>query len=263
MKIGFIGAGKVGKSLGKYLSNHGLHISGYFSPLSAAFAASQTYSLVFTSLGTLLDNSDLIVITTPDDIIPSIVAKLKDCKPINKHICHMSGSISSEILSPLRSENCNVFSLHPIMTVNENTDYADVLFTVEGDAQILQELPIKYLEISPSQKPLYHAALCMSSNYITTLLSMAQQLLDQIGLDAGISQPLAEEAIKNFYKTGKESLTGPIARGDIKTIMNHLDNIKDPKVALIYKALGLQTIDIAKNDLKKEQIDTMTEVLSI
>jgi predicted dinucleotide-binding enzyme len=44
MKIGFIGAGKVGFSLGKYFCEHGLDVIGYFSrnPQSALQAAEFT-----------------------------------------------------------------------------------------------------------------------------------------------------------------------------------------------------------------------------
>ena len=31
MKIGFVGAGKVGFSLGKYMTEHGVSVSGYYS----------------------------------------------------------------------------------------------------------------------------------------------------------------------------------------------------------------------------------------
>ena len=52
MRAGFIGAGKVGFTLGKYLAMHGIEISGYYSrtPASAKEAAEFTQSRYYTSI---------------------------------------------------------------------------------------------------------------------------------------------------------------------------------------------------------------------
>ena len=51
MKIGFIGAGRVGCSIGKYLKESGLHIAGYYDTIkeSAASAAAFTSSKEFAN----------------------------------------------------------------------------------------------------------------------------------------------------------------------------------------------------------------------
>jgi len=43
-------------------------------------------------------------------------------------------------------------------------------------------------------------------------------------------------------------LTGPISRGDIKTVEQHLDAIQSqaPELVSLYRTLGIHTIDVAK-----------------
>ena len=77
-KVGFIGAGKVGHSLGKYISwisamrPCDVSLSGYYSksPASAESAAIFTESKFFDSSIELINNSDIIFLTVPDGIIP-------------------------------------------------------------------------------------------------------------------------------------------------------------------------------------------------
>ena len=71
MRIGIIGAGKVGTTLGKYLSIHGVDVTGFYSRTqesadeAATFAETETYSSLFK----LVEENDVIFITTPDGVI--------------------------------------------------------------------------------------------------------------------------------------------------------------------------------------------------
>ena len=71
MRAGFIGAGKVGFTLGKYLAMHGIEISGYYSrtPASAKEAAEFTQSRYYTSIEEITKDSDTLFLTVPDGAI--------------------------------------------------------------------------------------------------------------------------------------------------------------------------------------------------
>ena len=74
IKIGFIGAGKVGTSLGKYLKESGLLIEGYYSRTykNAEEAAAFTGSSAYSDMNTLIEKSDVIFITVNDDSIAKV-----------------------------------------------------------------------------------------------------------------------------------------------------------------------------------------------
>ena len=93
MKIGFIGAGKVGFSLGKYFVSNGIFVTGYYSmsPKSAKSAAEFTNSRMYNSLTDILKDSDTLFITVPDDAIGTVWEYMKNLDVKNKKICHCSG----------------------------------------------------------------------------------------------------------------------------------------------------------------------------
>ena len=100
MQIGFIGAGKVGVSLGKYFKEKGLQVGGFYSrsPESAAWAATFTNTIHYKSLEEIISSCDMIFFTVPDDAIASV---WEEAKPFvsGKIIAHCSGLHSSKIFS--------------------------------------------------------------------------------------------------------------------------------------------------------------------
>jgi predicted short-subunit dehydrogenase-like oxidoreductase (DUF2520 family) len=92
----------------------------------------------------------------------------------------------------------------------------------------------------------------VASNYLVTLLDLAIQLIGDAGVDRQdafkLLKPLIEGTLSNIEKTGAEdALTGPIARGDVKTVEKHIKEIglKRPELLTLYKTLAFFTIDIA------------------
>ena len=79
MNIGIIGAGKVGFTLGKFFSQGGIRITGYFSrnPESARAAAAFTHSSFYDTLQPLIEESDAIFITVPDRAIPAVFQQVR------------------------------------------------------------------------------------------------------------------------------------------------------------------------------------------
>lgn len=65
MKIGFIGAGKVGFSMGKYLKDKGINVTGYYSrnENSSLEASLFTNTNQYKELKNLVEESDTIVIS--------------------------------------------------------------------------------------------------------------------------------------------------------------------------------------------------------
>lgn len=97
MRVGFIGAGKVGFSLGKYLVSNNVTVTGYFSKSSksAKLAADFTSTKAYSSLENILEDSDTVFLTVPDDIIGEVWENIRNLDIKNKKICHCSGSIAS------------------------------------------------------------------------------------------------------------------------------------------------------------------------
>ncbi|PAB61120.1 Rossmann-like and DUF2520 domain-containing protein [Anaeromicrobium sediminis] len=276
VKIGFIGAGKVGTAFGMYLKSKGFNIFGYYSKTleSAEKAASLTNSKVSTELNELIKNIDIIFITTTDDKIQQVCNGLVEKNLLSKGqiIVHMSGAHSSRILEKAKLKACFVYSLHPLQSFAQVEkaveDLNETVFSIEGDEEkieiiesILKGTGNKYFKLNSEQKSLYHATACVVSNYLVTLMDYGLSIFESIGIDKmegyGALFPLIEGTINNIHNLGTEkALTGPIARGDIETIKSHISSFKKiNKDSLeIYKLMGLKTVDLAqKGKLKDNQ----------
>jgi predicted short-subunit dehydrogenase-like oxidoreductase (DUF2520 family) len=275
MKIGFIGAGKVGSAFGHYLLDKGLEVLGYSSnSLETAISAAQFTNTKYYELIDLVNNCEYIFITTPDDIISEVWNKLKSFNLQDKKIFHMSGYQSSAIFDGIEDCGALGYSLHPFFSFTNRNLYKNLenaIFTIQGKkiAQIegfLSISKIKYFEIKEECKTTYHAAAVFASNYLVCLSKISKELLLECGIpEEEATQalyPLMSSAVDNIKDKGVEgALTGPIIRGDTKTVIGHrkaLNNYRE-----IYDELGKVALKIAaeNGNLSISKIDALKEIL--
>lgn len=274
MKVGFIGAGRVGTAMGGYLSKKGIRISGYYSRslTSSQAAANLTESQAFSDICKLTAESDLIGITTPDDLIhdTAVILSELDIPWKTRVIFHMSGMYASDVLSLLEQKGAAVCSLHPLLSFGDPNTAIQALdytpFTLEGRGEnldliknILKTCGNKWVEIPPESKVLYHASACVLSNYLVTLLDLGFKMLVEAGFTEDsakkMAEPLIRKTLDNILNMDtKEALTGPISRGDEGTVRKHLAKLQNCSESWleIYKILGTQTVNLAAD---AEKID--------
>lgn len=279
MKIGFIGAGKVGFSLGKYFGLHGAVIGGYYSknPLSARKAANFTSSRQYDSVDQILSDNDVLFLTVPDGEIQSVWSSLKILPCVkNKIICHCSGALSSYIFSDAEELSVFSFSVHPIFAFYSKTEsykqLSTAIFTVEGCPQKIDEL-VSLISgmgndvrvISGQAKTKYHAAAVMASNQMTALIHSAVGLLCECGFSPQQSLaaliPLMSGNLSNIADVGTvQALTGPIERNDLQTVQAHLDCLENGQRAL-YQNLSQVLVEIARQKHPDRNYDEIEDLL--
>ena len=152
MNIGFIGAGKVGFSLGKYLTERNVRVTGYYSrnPDSSREAADFTNTRQYMNLRHLVEDSDVLFVAIPDSAIAPMWEQLKMLPIQNKIISHFSGSLSSAVFSDIERYHAYGYSIHPLFAINDKYESYKVIsqafFTIEGDPKYLNWFQ-KVLEI--------------------------------------------------------------------------------------------------------------------
>ncbi len=247
VRIAFIGAGKVGCSLARYLGESGAaELAGFFSrtPEHAQEAAAIAGGAVFGSALEATLAADLVFITTPDTGIATAAAELAASASregvglAGKKFAHCSGALAADALAPLRGAGAAVASCHPLYAVSSRFDcwqeLARAWFTLEGDdaaVETLEGLLTKcgnhVARIPADQKTRYHAAAVMASNLVVGLYETAASELAA----CGFSPADAERALAPLFLGNAEhiavdgvaaSLTGPAARGDEATVNAHL-----------------------------------------
>jgi predicted short-subunit dehydrogenase-like oxidoreductase (DUF2520 family) len=238
-----------------------------------------------------LPESDLLLITTPDDAIAETARKVATLQNGDgrRVVLHTSGALSSEVLSPLAKAGFLVGSMHPLVALTYGAGLAlqGVSFCVEGHPaavalaeDIVRDFGGECFSIETEQKALYHAAAVMASPHLVALFDLALQLLANTGLEREdahkILLGLVDSTVKNlntrqpsgpFYPTSW-TLTGTFARGDVGTVERHLKALsqgrpKPPPEALeIYKLLGLRSLQMAKSTgLDPRKISKITKLL--
>ncbi len=265
--VGFIGAGRVGVTLGRYFFANGLKISGYYSktPEHARSAAQLTCGKSFETPSELAEESRLIFITVPDAQIYKVFLQLKSCELKNKILCHCSGALPAAVFSGIEATGAYGCCVHPIFAVSDKENsYKEIsraFFTLEGDAaclpvieKLFQKLQNPYQIIAPGQKQKYHAALVTASNLVIGLYSMSVGLLEECGFSSDFARkalvPLFLNNAETVSRVGcANALTGPVERNDLFTVKQHLKALsdgEDASVLSVYKALSGELLKIAE-----------------
>lgn len=278
IKFGFIGAGKVGFTLGKYLSQNGKKIVGYYSRSteSSKEAANFTNSKCFESIESLIKECDTIIITTPDGEIKNVWDSIKKLPITGKIICHCSGSLSSKVFSDIDNHKAYGYSIHPMFAISDKyNSYKNLnkaFITIEGSEKYLLKIK-EYIErlgnkvqiISWENKSMYHLASVVVSNHVIALAELGNELLMKCGFSEmeamSALYPLMLNNIKNIGEKGiKESLTGPVERGDSDTIIRHMNCLNEEDKEL-YKLLSKKLVNIAKEKNKNRNYSNLEKII--
>ena len=282
MRIGFIGAGKVGFTLGKYFTEHNICVSGYYSRNadSAEEAAKFTESRQFEELSDLVSDSDIIFITVPDSAICEVFNMLRKYDLTGKQLCHCSGALSAHDAFPdIKYTGAEGYSLHPLFPISSKYDsYLTInkaWFCIEGNSEHLKawELffeklgnPVRIL--SADSKTVYHAACTVASNLVCALVAESTEMLEKCGFSdreaLSALEPLINANIRNILENGVVSaLTGPVERCDYDTVQKHLLCFEDQKECELYRTASLKLVDIAKKKHTDADFSELDKMLSL
>lgn len=279
MKIGFIGSGKVGFSLGKYFVCNGISVSGYYSRnlQSAKQAAIFTNTKYFDTIESIIEASDTLFITTPDGVISQIWDLIKKLSIENKIICHCSGSLTSTVFSQIDTLGAFGYSVHPLQAISSKEEsYKSLphcLFTIEGSQKrisCIQDLFLKLGNpmqiISAENKKLYHAAAVTVSNHMLALFKAGTDMLSQCGFSsenaATALLPLMQVNFDNLKSQGLlGALTGPVERGDLETVKGHL-SVLDNQQKQLYQMLCNNLISIAKEKNTQRDYSKLEDLIN-
>ncbi len=283
MKIGFIGAGKAGCSLGKYFSGKAqqanILVTGYYSLIreEARWAAAFTHSTLFETVEDLVAANDTIILSTPDGAVLKVWESIEKDSIKGKVFCHLSGSLSSDVFSGIENYGAYPISIHPMFAFSDKESVYQQLneacFTLEGHPQaiamwkqILSKLENEAIEVSKEVKPLYHAAASVLSNHVIAVLNAGYHLLQECGFSEEearrFSKVLVKNNVEHVIEAGSVSaLTGPIERGDVETVEKHLKVI-GPDIESLYRVCGNELLELARVKNQDRDYTDMVRVLN-
>jgi len=108
----------------------------------------------------------------------------------------------------------------------------------------------------------------MASNFMVVLLAEVKNLFELLGLDEKASleviYPLLSRTLLNVKELGcEQSLTGPILRGDLKTVKGHLKALSSqPDLEKLYRLMSLEALKMAeKRGLSTSKVKALKRLL--
>lgn len=256
--ISFVGAGRLARALALALNKKGYAIDEFLvrgrssrQKLNAGLA--KTLLAEARLIKDAEFRSIIIWLCVPDDAIAPLAARLASSYDWDQKIVfHSSGALPSSVLAALRKRGASVASIHPMMSFSDVPIplVSGIVFGVAGDARatgfarsIVKDLGGSTLVLQEKDKAIYHLMSTFCSPLLIALLAGAEQLGGELRLSPVSTRkaiaPLLQATVQNYVLSGaKLAFTGPVRRGDIKTIKMHLDALNSfPDLREAYCAL--------------------------
>lgn len=243
--FGLIGDGRLARHLAHYFLLKNLPLKRWSRRMSEL--ASQPVQPEQTSGPTFwptlwkdsLKDCSVILLAVSDRAIEPLAEEIRSTPGFeNRTLIHFSGALSTD----------KAWGFHPLMTFAEAPysleKYEEIPFLLDEDAPPFSDIFPSFknpsARIPRHQKALYHAWCVMGGNFTAFLWTqMFEAFSNELGLNPALAIPylkqVSETLLKN-PKTARSTWTGPIVRGDLKTIEAHLKALEDHPYQSIYRA---------------------------
>ncbi len=198
--------------------------------------------------------SDVVWFCVPDGAIARAAQSLADAANWRGKVAlHSSGALTSDELAVLQHRGAAVASVHPLMTFVRGSipSLVGVPFAIEGSQKavraaraIVQDLRGQPFRIQKQHKAAYHAWGMFASPLLTALLAASERVAGAAGISRMAARermlPILKQTLVNYARLGAPgAFSGPIARGDVATVKQHLNVLRGvPGAREVYIALA-------------------------
>ena len=285
--LSIVGAGRVGRSLGRRLHELGWRIGGVTARSTAtARAAVRAIGAGQPLAGPAhqILSSRVILITTPDGAIEDVaknLARVGGDAWNGKVVLHTSGSLDSSVLHPLAAFGAATGSMHPMQTFStqNNPNLEKTIFGIDGSQAALQvarkmirQMGGVAVRLSGANKAAYHAAGTFACVYVLALMETATRLLMTQGFKRRQALrallPLTRQTLDNFESVGPlAAWTGPLARGDYSVIERHVTALAQlkPEYLEAYKTLSHLSAEVLASQpaAMRRQLDAILGSIAV
>lgn len=248
-KVNIIGYGNLATHLIQALKNKDIEIGSIAGrSISKARKLARKFDLVATSIDDVNTENTLQIICVSDDAVASVSALLPD----NAQVVHTAGAVGIE---SLRQEKRGIFYPLQSFTASREPDWRRIPILLESDDEVFG-MQLKALAsllsdqvsfLNEEQRKKIHVAAVVVNNFVNHLYGLAEDWMESEDLNPKLLKPLMLETTLKAMEIGANNAqTGPAKRGDLHTINNHLDLIKNNE--RLSQAYELITQQILKND---------------
>jgi predicted short-subunit dehydrogenase-like oxidoreductase (DUF2520 family) len=208
--------------------------------------------------------ASIVIIATPDAAIGATATAVAPSLARNALVVHLAGSRGLDVFEPLRElrPDIRVGALHPLQSLPSVSIGLERLpgswAAIAGDAQVTElaeALELRPFTVADDQRARYHATAVVASNHLVALLGQVERLAAAADVPFAAFAPLAEASLANVFGLGaRAALTGPVARGDLATVADHLRELP-PSERDAYRALAREAARLS--DTRDHALDRL------
>ncbi len=282
-RIAVVGAGKISWSLVPAIKKAGFkNINIISRNIKSAEKLARLNNLENYSDNLIsLAGEELIILAVPDDSITGLSQQISKFKFdfVNQLYIHLSGSKPADELRTLSGQGAAAGSLHIMQTFPERAELSikgsrgAVEANDKETRQYLSEfarlLGINAVELDGDLKTAYHLLGVFTSNFMVANYFNAEKIISHSGLkmisSAELTKPIVKQTLENLMKKSPEqALSGTIERGDISTVLRHIETLRHDRLLLLdYLSGSLSLLEAAKkkNSLSEEVYRSLKTLL--
>ena len=281
---GFIGCGRVGRTLAQAFANAGYNVTSAWGRKAAdlALMAQEVPGLQpLASAQAVADACDFVWLTVADDAIATVADGIA-WSPRHQ-VIHCSGATEIGALQNAENSGASIGGFHPMQMFTNPAVALQGLpgctVGVEAETELLKALQQMAsdigcipVQVPAGQRALYHASAYYVGPFLISLLAEGANLWRKFGasekhaLDAML--PLLAGTLSAVRDGGlANGMGGCVARGDVGTVRKHLAALDryDADAGELYRALAKRNIPlgVARGSLSVAAAERIRETLAI
>jgi len=244
-----LGGGRLGRHMRHYFSLLNMPASFWTRDGSSPFNSHAIPDTAQRLRATIRPASHVLLLVT-DAAISELLRRYPFLH--DRQLVHCSGALSIP----------GVAGAHPLMTFSHDLytleQYRRIPFMVDKGYSfeaLLPGLQNPHFDISPEEKPRYHALCVMAGNFSQILWQAAAERFASMGLPPSTLEPYLQQVVQNFVCDPGSALTGPLSRGDQRTIDRNITALAGDPLEPVYRAF----VKLFHSSQKVEPLQTVAQ----
>ena len=179
-------------------------------------------------------DADIYVISVSDSAVKEVAQLLPELPGI---AVHTTGSVSMDALAGVKCKGYGV--IYPFQTISKARPLppSSIPLLIEGSDEetldMIEKCARDYgfthtARADSDKRRRVHLCGTFACNFTNAMVGISQKILSELGIDAGIIQPLVEETVQKLKSLpARAAQTGPASRKDLSTLYSHKALLKE------------------------------------
>lgn len=279
--LGFIGAGRVARTLGRAAQAAGWQVVATASRSAGAARAMADEvpgCAAHDSPQQVADAAGIVFVTVPDDSIAATAAQVR--WRAGQSVVHCSGATEVSVLEAAARHGARIGGFHPLQLFADaelalrHMRGCSVAVEADGDLQanlrtLAADIGYRVITLPPGSRTLYHAGCCYAASQLLSLLREAADLWRTFGVSEADALaaflPLAQGTLAAAQQKGlAQAMAGPFSRGDAGVVARHVGRIAalGGDHAQLYRLVAQQQLQFARErGLSAEAVERLQDAL--